>query len=1327
MEVPAFASLAQVGILLVPVGLIAQPAYETYASELRSFESIRLVEIPVDTKDANVSRFLPNPISTGYLHLSYPTHPPPQSHSSLALIRPSHFPLGVIGIGTNSRQGGHSLRSLHHQFHSTISDIFPSGNLYPLVKSCFLFEEDDATSPSDPVENIPDLVVVPRIANRKLHLGTLLGDFCSKILVELGILMDALENPIGNEYLNACLLPTLPPLSELPSPINGLSSRTSQSSATYSLPDVSKPGFTLSAAPVLKRNASTSANVRQPSLGVQVQKKRLSAIGTASSHGRLYKVLGDLFLMAGRTEDAAIWYNEAIQLLKGTNDILWQATAMEGIATITVIDAWSVGQGLQNSATAVRDPWSDVHDKLQQSINLYLKVSVPDTEQTHSLIAYLYCNTVLKQSMLLFSVWSAKGWGPLAYTIMLRPGPKPYIPPTLTGDEPDNILNLERLSTITGISRSFISASLTQVHGPWLLHLGQRERISILEATASLYACLGYHRKEAYILREVLGCLLDMMVCGREEDGVTHPSTVPQSAGLGIHNVSGSGWGAVGVRLSESSSGNESVLKLLKYVCRVLGLNIEAVALLESSTTPKVDQLPLLNDYDEDIIQELHERRGWPELQVGVVREAVAVAEALPDFPAVAQFALSSLKTLQSVLTPGDQYHLYTTASRAMITARRRGEPKAVDYWSGRPIISISVVPLPAIRLPMEKPRSIQHQVVDVKPLLQGLTDPFLYNPRKAAASQGKSLVVQNEQLEFTATLQNPYIFDLELQEILLSTSGVPFETQSQRVVIPATSLHQVVLRGKATTKGTLTIRGCIVQAPGGIAREYILPLYTDAEEERLARKRSAILAETGRHKRFGLSTDNSTPNPAISKSSDSRPPFRFLECRVVPEQPLLRIRRSSVTHGALMLYDGERSTIRITLENVSPILVDFLRFSFEDSTIEPAQKALSEGGLSVFETYETEYQLINSPVFSWIPSDIMTIAPNQNLTVTLQCFGKVGCTNGTIHVSYAHVGEDDEDGSDVFHVRRVSYPLMVTVYQMLECGGMDILPFPSYPKSSEGLLGSSDRDYLRVDDSSGWCLFSIEVRNTYGSPFDVTLRRTHGDETVATSKTIIPPGSVSRLVIPIQKMLLDADTLLKPIPTLSDRQFVVTQSSLSHPEQKLQRELFWYREELFKFVQCDWHETGGTRSGELSFREQRMTLSMLDTLRLEIARIQLRLDTKTGSEGPVVGHYHAEPNEFVTLYATVWNSLPSAAVFTMDLDISPAEYVVYEGVLSELAVGRLQAGQSREISISLCFLSLGRVDISARVRCTEAPDAESRVVRAHRTVVVKRSDSSNQ
>lgn len=251
----------------------------------------------------------------------------------------------------------------------------------------------------------------------------------------------------------------------------------------------------------------------------------------------------------------------------------------------------------------------------------------------HSLLAFLYCGCVLRQASLFFSVWSAKGWGPLAFTTMLQPGPEPHLPPTLTFENGDDWLTLERLSSVTGITRASISAVLAQLHGPWLLHLGQRERINILEITASFYACLGYQRKEAYLLREVLGCLLDLMVCGREEDGYLQPSTVPQSAGLGIHNVHpvpASNWGSVGVRISEISEGNESVLRLLKHVCKVLGINLEAVGLVEDAKKQISERTPSLNDYDEDVVEELSEPVGWPELQVGVVREAVAVAEALP-------------------------------------------------------------------------------------------------------------------------------------------------------------------------------------------------------------------------------------------------------------------------------------------------------------------------------------------------------------------------------------------------------------------------------------------------------------------------------------------------------------------------------------------------------------------------------------------------------------------------------------------------------------------------------------------------------------------------
>lgn len=126
-------------------------------------------------------------------------------------------------------------------------------------------------------------------------------------------------------------------------------------------------------------------------------------------------------------------------------------------------------------------------------------------------------------------------------------------------------------------------------------------------------------------------------------------------------------------------------------------------------------------------------------------------------------------------------------------------------------------------------------------------------------------------------------------------------------IVIPANTLHQVVITGTATQAGILTLRGCFVQAPGGIAREYILPLYTSKEEQRLSRKRCAILSENGRFKYSGLDCHSWTKvgkPKTVEADVDS---FKFLECRVIPEQPLLRIRRTSVTHGALMLYDGEK------------------------------------------------------------------------------------------------------------------------------------------------------------------------------------------------------------------------------------------------------------------------------------------------------------------------------------------------------------------------------------------------------------------------------------
>lgn len=147
-------------------------------------------------------------------------------------------------------------------------------------------------------------------------------------------------------------------------------------------------------------------------------------------------------------------------------------------------------------------------------------------------------------------------------------------------------------------------------------------------------------------------------------------------------------------------------------------------------------------------------------------------------------------------------------------------------------------------------------------------------------------------------------------------------------------------------------------------------------------------------------------------------------------------------------------------------------------------------------------------------------------------------------------------------------------------------------------------------------------------------------------------------LVMAIKKILIDEALWSEPIPTLSDRQFVVAQSSLSQREEQAQRELFWYREELFKCVRGRWREvrfsnsltelstyiepkTGGARSGVLSFRAQRMTLPMLEAFRKEIAHITMSLlSTQELSEGvPSRGaQFYPQANEFVQLTMKVTN-----------------------------------------------------------------------------------------
>jgi hypothetical protein len=115
---------------------------------------------------------------------------------------------------------------------------------------------------------------------------------------------------------------------------------------------------------------------------------------------------------------------------------------------------------------------------------------------------------------------------------------------------------------------------------------------------------------------------MDLIVCAREqsEPGLSYGTTVN---GKGSDDS-----GAVAVKGIERSTGNESMFKLVKHICGVHWINLEAVRFVNTDTHGTRQEGAVSQDTGSDDLPE--DPFGWPELQIGIIREALSVAEALP-------------------------------------------------------------------------------------------------------------------------------------------------------------------------------------------------------------------------------------------------------------------------------------------------------------------------------------------------------------------------------------------------------------------------------------------------------------------------------------------------------------------------------------------------------------------------------------------------------------------------------------------------------------------------------------------------------------------------
>jgi hypothetical protein len=139
------------------------------------------------------------------------------------------------------------------------------------------------------------------------------------------------------------------------------------------------------------------------------------------------------------------------------------------------------------------------------------------------------------------------------------------------------------------------------------------EQLSILVEVVWIARWLEMERKEAAATRQVAKLLANVLAEGREES-----QRLVSKTDSAISTTFGSANEGVAIRRREMSEGNTGVMELLERVCTTFGIKLVD---FEGEMSPTVTQAA------KDVTEA---RFGWPEMQVEVMKEAIAVAEALP-------------------------------------------------------------------------------------------------------------------------------------------------------------------------------------------------------------------------------------------------------------------------------------------------------------------------------------------------------------------------------------------------------------------------------------------------------------------------------------------------------------------------------------------------------------------------------------------------------------------------------------------------------------------------------------------------------------------------
>ncbi len=357
------------------------------------------------------------------------------------------------------------------------------------------------------------------------------------------------------------------------------------------------------------------------------------------------------------------------------------------------------------------------------------------------------------------------------------------------------------------------------------------------------------------------------------------------------------------------------------------------------------------------------------------------------------------------------------------------------------------------------------------------------------------------------------------------------------RIVMAPYSTQTVPYSVVPLAPGTLSVTGCILTLPDGIRRVAPLPSATADAAQGTKRERHRSRGAPGERTALGLRPTLALPEP----SDDSH--RADINVSVVRPQPMLVVKSTSLTHGSVIVYEGESTAVTIHVENLSDTPITYIELRFDDNTAEAAREKLADDSNTTESRYNIERELLDRPVIRWQRPDDPRIPPRGASGLVVECLGKAGwwvrrlqaCWPQTYRLLRSESAiveiEYGTDVGDVRYTRQIICPILLTVRPTLQVVAAAITPLESMGVQSSlspamaadnaldsptglhatpGNLQRRSSSYCREAESDTQladaiakaqkaglsCLLQVDVCNAFPSPLEGFLARKTGDGT---------------------------------------------------------------------------------------------------------------------------------------------------------------------------------------------------------------------------------------